>query len=56
VQQFSQLVQVLSNSTKTNEKLEALSQYFATAPDKDKSWVLALFSGRRPKRTVNSTN
>ncbi|MGO4290097.1 ATP-dependent DNA ligase [Chitinophaga sp. RAB17] len=55
MQQFAQLVQLLSNSTKTNEKLEALSQYFATAPDKDKSWVLALFSGRRPKRTVNST-
>lgn len=55
MQQFAQLVQVLSNSTKTNEKLEALSHYFSTAPEKDKSWVLALFSGRRPKRTVNST-
>ncbi|SEW31265.1 ATP-dependent DNA ligase [Chitinophaga arvensicola] len=55
MQQFAELVQLLSNSTKTNEKLEALSQYFATAPDKDKTWVLALFSGRRPKRTVNST-
>ncbi|GEP92686.1 DNA ligase-1 [Chitinophaga terrae (ex Kim and Jung 2007)] len=55
MQQFSELVKLLSNSTKTNEKLAALSQYFATAPDKDKTWVLALFSGRRPKRTVNST-
>ncbi|WP_436484805.1 ATP-dependent DNA ligase [Chitinophaga sp. ARDCPP14] len=55
MQQFAELVQLLSNSTKTNEKLGALSQYFATAPDKDKTWVLALFSGRRPKRTVNST-
>ncbi|RFS24643.1 ATP-dependent DNA ligase [Chitinophaga silvatica] len=55
MQQFSHLVKLLSGSTKTNEKLAALSQYFATAPDKDKTWVLALFSGRRPKRTVNST-
>ncbi|CAL1516672.1 ATP-dependent DNA ligase [Chitinophaga sp. MM2321] len=55
MQQFAQLVRLLSNSTKTTEKLEALSQYFATAPAKDKTWVLALFSGRRPKRTVNST-
>lgn len=55
MQQFAQLVKLLSNSTKTNEKLEALSDYFATAPAKDKTWVLALFSGRRPKRTVNST-
>ncbi|MFY0254714.1 ATP-dependent DNA ligase [Chitinophaga sp. 30R24] len=55
MQQFAQLVKLLGNSTKTNEKLEALSDYFATAPDKDKTWVLALFSGRRPKRTVNGT-
>ncbi|WP_295116718.1 ATP-dependent DNA ligase [uncultured Chitinophaga sp.] len=52
---FSSLVKTLSNSTKTNEKLEALSYYFATADEKDKPWVLALFSGRRPKRVVSST-
>src|ERR1044072_7148223 len=52
---FTHLVQVTSNSTKTNEKLDALRRYFATADDRDKPWVLALFSGRRPKRTVNST-
>lgn len=52
---FTQLVRILSNSTKTNEKLEALRHYFATADDRDKPWVLALFSGRRPKRSVNST-
>src|SRR5690606_37459855 len=54
MQQFTQLVKILSNSTKTNEKLEALRQYFATAHEQDKPWVLALFSGRRPRRTVNS--
>lgn len=51
---FVNLVKVVSNSTKTNEKLEALSQYFAQADVQDKPWVLALFSGRRPKRTVNA--
>ncbi|WP_291907475.1 ATP-dependent DNA ligase [Chitinophaga sp. CB10] len=55
MQQFAKLVQVISNSTKTNEKLSALSEYFATAPARDKTWVLALFTGRRPKRTVNTT-
>lgn len=55
MQQFAQLVKILSNSTKTNEKLEALRHYFVTAGEKDKPWVVALFSGRRPKRTVNST-
>ncbi|WEK35737.1 MAG: ATP-dependent DNA ligase [Candidatus Pseudobacter hemicellulosilyticus] len=55
MKQFADLVQVLGTSTKTNEKLEALSAYFSSATDKDKVWVIAIFSGRRPKRTVNST-
>jgi DNA ligase-1 len=52
---FADLVRILGTSTKTNEKLEALSNYFATADDKDKVWVIALFSGRKPKRAVNTT-
>ncbi|WPV67278.1 ATP-dependent DNA ligase [Chitinophaga sp. LS1] len=52
---FADLIKLLSNSTKTNEKLDALSRYFASADPKDSIWVLALFTGRRPKRTVNAT-
>jgi DNA ligase-1 len=52
---FADLVATLGTSTKTNEKLDALSEYFATANDKDKVWVIAIFSGRRPKRAVNTT-
>ena len=52
---FADLVTTLGTSTKTNEKLDALSDYFATANDKDKVWVIAIFSGRRPKRAVNTT-
>ena len=55
MRQFAELVQTLGTSTKTNEKLDALSEYFSTANDKDKVWVIAIFSGRRPKRAVNST-
>jgi len=55
VKQFAELVNILGTSTKTNDKLDALSVYFATANDKDKVWVIAIFSGRRPKRAVNST-
>jgi len=55
MRQFAELVTTLGTSTKTNEKLEALSNYFATANDKDKVWVIAIFSGRRPKRAVNAT-
>src|SRR5436190_24210154 len=52
---FADLVITLGTSTKTNEKLDALAEYFASANHKDKVWVIAIFSGRRPKRAVNST-
>lgn len=55
MKQFSSLVSLLGSSTKTNDKLEALADYFATANDRDKVWVIALFSGRRPRRAVSST-
>jgi len=52
---FSSLVSFLGTSTKTNDKLDALADYFKQAPDADKVWVIALFSGRRPKRMINSS-
>ncbi|QEC69959.1 ATP-dependent DNA ligase [Panacibacter ginsenosidivorans] len=55
MKQFSALVQILGTSTKTNDKLNALSQYFLEATNSDKVWVIALFSGRRPKRIINAT-
>jgi DNA ligase-1 len=51
---FAELVSVLGTSTKTNDKLEALSAYFRGADDRDKVWVIAIFSGRRPKRTIKT--
>ena len=52
---FAELVNILGTTTKTNDKLDALVEYFSTANSKDKVWVIAIFSGRRPKRAVNST-
>ncbi len=52
---FAKLILQLGTSTKTSEKLEALADYFNTAPADDKVWVIALFSGRRPRRIVKST-
>ncbi len=52
---FAQLIYALSGSTKTNEKLQALVEYFLHGDEKDKVWVIALFSGRRPRRTVSGT-
>jgi DNA ligase-1 len=55
MRRFAALAIKLGASTKTNDKLEALEEYFTDAEDADKVWVIALFSGRRPKRTVNTT-
>jgi DNA ligase-1 len=52
---FAALVSKIGTTTKTNDKLDALVEYFSIADDKDKVWVIAIFSGRRPKRLVNST-
>ena len=54
MKEFATLITKLGTSTKTNEKLEALSHYFSTANTADKVWVIALFSGRRPKRMISS--
>jgi DNA ligase-1 len=51
---FAGLISELNSSTKTNDKLQSLVDYFAIAPDQDKVWVIAIFSGRRPRRVVSS--
>lgn len=52
---FAQLIDTLNTVTKTNDKLLALENYFAVANGKDKVWMVALFTGRRPKRTISSS-
>jgi DNA ligase-1 len=52
---FAALVTKLGTSTKTNDKVDALVEYFAAADDKDKVWVIAIFSGRRPRRSVSGS-
>src|SRR5579872_4577103 len=54
MRRFATLALKLGTSTKTNDRLEALEGYFTEASDADKVWMIALFSGRRPKRTVNT--
>ncbi len=54
MQRFTQLFRALDETNKTNAKVQALHSYFDEADAKDKVWTIALMSGRRPKRTVNS--
>ena len=51
---FADLFKKLDQTTKTTEKVSALANYFEQAPDQDKLWTIALFSHRRPKRTVTT--
>ncbi|MCW2259390.1 MULTISPECIES: ATP-dependent DNA ligase [Sphingobacterium] len=55
MRKFSRLISRLEQSNKTNDKLTALVDYFSEAEDADKIWVIALFTGKKPKRTI-STN
>jgi len=55
MKRFAELFTRIDQSTKTSVKTEALSAYFMNAPDEDRLWTVALFSGRRPKRAVTTT-
>jgi len=52
---FAQLFLSLDETNKTNEKVRVLKDYFNSVPDTDKMHMLALFTGRKPKRQINST-
>jgi len=54
MRRFSQLIQELELSNKTNDKIAALVAYFNEAEDKDKPYVIAMFTGKKPKRPVNT--
>ena len=55
MEEFAELFTQLDQTTKTNKKVAALSEYFANADPQDKLWTMALLAHRRPKRTVNTT-
>lgn len=55
---FAALYARLDQTTRTGRKVAALADYFASpsVPDADKLWTVALFSGRRPRRTITATS
>ncbi|MEM9550742.1 MAG: ATP-dependent DNA ligase [Pseudomonadota bacterium] len=52
---FTRLFTALDQSTRTTVKVTALAEFFAQAPDSDRLWTIALFSGRRPRRAITTT-
>jgi DNA ligase-1 len=55
MKEFAALYATIDQTTKTTAKVDALAQFFVTASDDDKLWTIALFSGRRPRRTITTT-
>lgn len=55
MKRFAELYAALDRTTKTNEKLRSLEQYFRTAPDEDAAWALYFLSGNTVPRPVSST-
>src|ERR1700754_4993740 len=45
MKKFAQLLEVLALTPSRNRKIEALSQYFATTPDPDRGYALAILTG-----------
>ncbi|SHI36977.1 ATP-dependent DNA ligase [Wenxinia saemankumensis] len=55
MKRFEALFTAVDQTTKTNVKVAALAEYFRAAPPEDKLWTVALFTGRRPRRTITAS-
>ncbi|MES2829286.1 MAG: ATP-dependent DNA ligase [Bacteroidota bacterium] len=55
MRRFTELIQQLEMSNKTNDKIAALVDYFNEADELDKPFVIAMFTGKKPKRPVNTS-
>ncbi|HEY8559260.1 MAG TPA: ATP-dependent DNA ligase [Pyrinomonadaceae bacterium] len=51
---FTELYNALDQTNKTNEKVDALKNYFAEAAKSDAAWALYFLSGRKPRQIVPS--
>jgi DNA ligase-1 len=54
VKAFAELYAALDETTKTNEKVAALTRYFSAASPEDAAWAVNFLIGRRPKRLLES--
>lgn len=52
MKQLALLIEKLDSTTKTTEKVNALAEYLSASTGPDKVWLIALFTGRRPRRSI----
>lgn len=53
MKRFTDLYTALDETTKTNEKVAALTDYFASAPPGDAAWALYFLSGRKLRQLLS---
>ncbi len=53
---FVDLYNAIDSSTKTNDKVVALTQYFLNTPQEDSIWAIALLTGNAPKRPIKTAD
>ncbi|MGY3052355.1 DNA ligase-1 [Pedobacter sp. UYEF25] len=54
MKRFAKLLQELETTNKTNDKIAAIARYFSEADPADIIWVIALFTGKKPRRPIKS--
>jgi DNA ligase-1 len=52
LKEFARLYTEIDSTTRTNEKVEAISRYLCAAPHADAAWAVYFLSGGRPKRLI----
>ncbi len=52
---FSNLISAIEMTNKVSVKMAALVKFFEDAAEDDKLWVVALFTGKKPKRPIKTT-
>jgi DNA ligase-1 len=55
VQRFAALFESLDTTTATSAKIEAMAEYFRSAPAADAAWAVYVLMGRRVKRSVGQS-
>ncbi|MBU6294922.1 MAG: ATP-dependent DNA ligase, partial [Planctomycetes bacterium] len=53
---FAGLYRELDGSSRTGDKVAALTRYFRVAPPADAAWAIHFLSGRRPRLGVRRTD
>jgi DNA ligase-1 len=54
MKRFANLIELLTRTEPTRDRIRILVDYFSSIPPEDASWAIYLLLGRRPKRLVTS--